>query len=59
MVNEDEPMFWRISSALILSVTVAGCNIDVDNLENCTDKDGKPLPEWVCRKNTAPAEEEK
>ena len=24
--------------------------IDVDSFEDCKDKDGNPLPQWVCRK---------
>ncbi|KZR84514.1 hypothetical protein MITS9509_01298 [Synechococcus sp. MIT S9509] len=33
-----------------LSVLVSGCNVDVKMLEECKDKDGKPLPEWICCK---------
>ena len=56
--NEDEPMIRRISSMLILSITIAGCNIDGNSIKDCQDKDGKPLPEWVCRKDDAPEKNE-
>ena len=25
-------------------------NVESSNLKDCKDEDGKPLPEWVCRK---------
>ena len=57
----------RLFTACLALIALAGCNVDVDgikqeaeklkneidssNLKDCKDKDGKPLPDWVCRKN--------
>ena len=51
-------MIRRISSLFILSVIAAGCNVNVESIKDCKDKDGKPLPEWVCRKDEAPEKKE-
>ncbi|WP_222929836.1 hypothetical protein [Synechococcus sp. NOUM97013] len=51
-------MARRISSILILSVIVVGCNVNVDSIKDCKDKDGKPLPEWLCRVDEAPEKTE-
>ena len=53
---------------LLLSSLMAGCSLDIEsiqnsaeelkknvessNLKDCKDEDGKPLPEWVCRKGS-------
>ena len=53
---------------LAIASLFTGCNFDPDgikqgaeqlkqgvnssNLMKCQDKDGKPLPEWVCRKDS-------
>ena len=54
---------------IVLTGLLSGCNIDIDsikqgaeelkkevessNLKDCKDEDGKPLPEWICRKDEA------
>ena len=43
----------RFGTVLVLAATaLSGCSIDVESLKDCKDKDGKPLPEWVCRKDS-------
>ena len=37
---------------VIAATALSGCSIDVESLKDCKDKDGKPLPEWVCRKDS-------
>ena len=37
---------------IIAATALSGCSIDVANLKECKDKDAKPLPEWVCRKDS-------
>lgn len=41
----------RALVASLSLLTLVGCNVDVDALKDCKDKNGKPLPEWMCRKN--------
>ena len=36
---------------VILASALSGCSIDIDNLKDCKDADGNPLPESVCRKD--------
>ena len=43
-------MRQKLPGFLALAVLVSGCNVDVKMLEKCKDKDGKPLPEWICCK---------
>ena len=43
-------MHQKLLSFFALAIFVSGCNVDVKMLEECKDKDGKPLPEWICRK---------
>ena len=43
----------RFGTLLVIATTVlSGCSIDAESLKDCKDKDGKPLPEWVCRKTS-------
>ena len=43
----------RVGTVLVLAATaLSGCSIDAESLKDCKDKDGKPLPEWTCRKNS-------
>ena len=43
----------RFGTLLVIATTaLSGCSIDVESLKDCKDKDGKPLPEWVCRKDS-------
>ena len=43
----------RFGTLLVIAATVlSGCSIDAESLKDCKDKDGKPLPEWVCRKTS-------
>ena len=43
-------MYQKVFGVFALSFIIAGCNIDASSFEDCKDKDGKPLPEGVCRK---------
>ena len=43
-------MHQKLLGFLALALLFAGCNVDVKMLEECKDKDGKPLPQWICRK---------
>ena len=36
---------------VIVASALSGCSIDMDNLKDCKDADGNPLPESVCRKD--------
>ena len=39
----------RFGTLLVLAVTaLSGCSIDADSFKDCKDKDGKPLPQWIC-----------
>ncbi|KZR90823.1 hypothetical protein MITS9508_00056 [Synechococcus sp. MIT S9508] len=49
-------MYQKILGILALSFVIVGCNIDMSNLKDCKDKDGNPLPEWVCRKGASDSE---
>jgi len=44
----------RFGTLLLIAAATAlsGCSIDVESLKDCKDKDGNPLPEWTCRKNS-------
>ena len=44
----------RFGTLLLIAAATAlsGCSIDVESLKDCKDKDGKPLPEWICRKDS-------
>ena len=43
----------RFGTLLVIVVSFSsGCSIDVDNLKDCKDVDGNPLPESVCRKDS-------
>ena len=43
----------RFGTLLVIAATaLSGCSIDAESLKDCKDKDGKPLPEWTCRKNS-------
>jgi len=44
----------RFGTLLVITATaLSGCSIDAESLmKDCKDKDGKPLPEWVCRKDS-------
>ena len=60
-------MTTKVLVFLVLASLLGGCNIDVEgikqgaeelkkevessNLKDCKDEAGKPLPEWVCRKD--------
>ena len=37
---------------VIVASALSGCSIDMDNLKDCKDADGNPLPESVCRKDS-------
>ena len=37
---------------VIVASALSGCSIDIDNLKDCKDADGNPLPESVCRKDS-------
>ena len=37
---------------VIVASFLSGCSIDIDNLKDCKDVDGKSLPESVCRKDS-------
>ena len=50
---EKETVTLKITTLLILSAVVAGCNVDMDSIKDCKDKNGEPLPEWVCRKDAS------
>ena len=56
--NHDEVSFklflmLRLGTLLMIAATaLSGCSIDADSLKNCKDKEGNPLPEWVCRKDS-------
>ena len=46
----------RVGTLLVIAATaLSGCSIDAESLKDCKDKDGKPLPEWVCRKDSKEA----
>ena len=39
----------RFGILLVLAATaLSGCSIDADSFKDCKDKDGKPLPQWIC-----------
>ena len=39
----------RFGTLLVLAATaLSGCSIDADSFKDCKDKDGKPLPQWIC-----------
>ena len=43
----------RFGTLLMIAATaLSGCSIDVESLKDCKDKDGNPLPESVCRKDS-------
>ena len=43
----------RFGTLLVIATTaLSGCSIDAESFKDCKDKDGKPLPEWTCRKNS-------
>ena len=43
----------RFGTLLVIAATaLSGCSIDIDNLKDCKDADGNPLPESVCRKDS-------
>jgi len=43
----------RFGTLLVIATMVlSGCSIDAESLKDCKDKDGKPLPEWICRKTS-------
>ena len=48
--NLPNTILTIVFGVFALSFIIAGCNIDASSFEDCKDKDGKPLPEWVCRK---------
>ena len=40
----------RFGTLLVIATTaLSGCSLDAESFKDCKDKDGKPLPEWVCR----------
>ncbi len=39
----------RFGTLLVIAATVlSGCSIDAESLKDCKDKDGQPLPQWIC-----------
>jgi len=43
----------RFGTLLVIAATaLSGCSIDVESLKDCKDKEGNPLPETVCRKDS-------
>ena len=43
----------RFGTLLVIAATaLSGCSIDVESLKDCKDKEGNPLPESVCRKDS-------
>ena len=43
----------RFGTLLVIAATaLSGCSIDIENLKDCKDADGNPLPESVCRKDS-------
>jgi len=43
----------RFGTLLMIAATaLSGCSIDVESLKDCKDKEGNPLPESVCRKDS-------
>ena len=39
----------RFGTLLVIAATaLSGCSIDVESLKDCKDKDGQPLPQWIC-----------
>lgn len=51
-LTEPTPMLPKTLPTLALFLMITGCNVDVEGIKDCKDKDGNPLPEWVCRKDT-------
>ena len=61
------PMIRVVFTSLVVAASMTGCSFDVDsikqeadklqkeinssNLKDCKDEEGKPLPEWMCRKD--------
>ena len=45
-------MLPKALTTMALFLMITGCNVDVEGIKDCKDKDGNPLPEWVCRKDT-------
>ena len=40
----------RFGALLVIATTaLSGCSLDAESFKDCKDKDGKPLPEWICR----------
>ena len=43
----------RFGTLLVITATaLSGCSISIENLKDCKDADGNPLPESVCRKDS-------
>ena len=39
----------RFGTLLVLAATaLSGCSINADSFKDCKNKDGKPLPQWIC-----------
>ena len=39
----------HFGTLLVLAATaLSGCSINADSFKDCKNKDGKPLPQWIC-----------